>query len=322
MSKSAADATYRYADTYEWMAHITRQNPLIITCAVNGGFQGQESHPALPETPDEIAEAAHEAYSAGAVVVHIHGRDPNRLWDCTGSAEVYREINARVRERCPEIIINNTTGGGFSTTDEDRLRQLDALPEMASFNLGPEMVRYEVPARPAPLPHAHDGFVSDECSAPTYGFLEQLAGEMKQRHIKPELELYEPGQYWVAADLIERGLIDAPYYFQYVMGYQTSVYPTPWNIVSLVRELPEGSLFSVIGLSKFQWALTTFSIILGGNVRVGLEDNLYLARGRKLTGNGEAVGRIVRIAEELNRPVASPAEARELLGLPATPSAY
>ena len=319
---SEMDSIYRFADTREWMEHATSQLPLIITCAINGGVQGREAHEALPETADEIAAAAHEAYEAGAAIVHIHGREPDRLWDCTGSAEVYGEINAKVRDRCPEVIINNTTGGGFSTTDEDRLRQLDALPEIASLNLGPEMARFTMPPRPEPLPHPHDGFEFDDCSGPTYGFLEKLAGEMKQRGIKPEMEMYDTGQYWVAQDLIDRGLVEPPYWFQYVMGYQTSVYPTPWNIVSLVRELPELSLFSVIGLGKYQWALTTFSIILGGNVRVGLEDNLYLSRGRKLRGNGEAVEKITRIAAELNRPVASCAEARRLLGLPAQPRQY
>ena len=313
---------YRYADTYEWMAHVTRQNPVVITCAINGGVQGKEAHDALPETADEVAQAACDAYNAGAAIVHIHGREPDKLWDCTGSAEVYREINAKVRERCPEMIINNTTGGGFSTTDEDRLRQLDALPEMASLNIGPEMVRFKMPPRPAPLPHPHDGFEFDDCTGPTYGFLERLAGEMQKRGIKPEMEIYDTGQYWVAADLIEAGLIDPPYYFQYVMGYQTSMYPTPWGLIDMVRNLPEGSQFSTIGIGKFQWVMTTLGIILGGNVRVGLEDNLYLKRGQKLSGNAEAVEKVVRIAGELNRPVATCAQAREMLGVPAKPSSY
>jgi len=322
MAEEMSSYVFRFADSYDWMSHITRQNPLVITCAINGGVQGKEAHEALPETADEIAAAAYEAHSAGATVVHIHGRDPEKLWDCSGSAEVYREINAKVRERCPEMIINNSTGGGFSTTNEDRLRQLEAMPEMASLNIGPEMVRFKMPPRPAPLQHPHDGFEFDDCSGPTYGFIEQLAQEMLNLGIKAEMEIYDPGQYWVAADLIEQQLVKPPYYFQYVMGYQTSIYPTPSNLIDMVRELPDGSMFSTIGIGKYQWALTTMSIILGGNVRVGLEDNLYLKKGRKLTGNGEAVERMVRIADELNRPVASCAEARRMLGIPSTPSSY
>lgn len=321
---SSMDATpWRYADTYQWMERVQRGlGPTIITCAVNGGVQGREAHPALPETPEEIADQVAEAYDAGASVVHIHGRSPDALWDAASSAEVYFEINRLVRERCPDIVINNTTGGGPSTTMEDRLRCLDARPEMASLNLGPDMSRFRIKPRPEPLPHPHDGFDIDVCVPFTYGIIEDLATAMAERNIKPELETYHSGQYWVSRGLIERGLLQRPYVHQFVMAYQTSAYPTPGNVLHLLEELAEGSLFFCAGIGVFQHPMNATAILLGGHVRVGLEDNLNYRRGQKFTGNGEAVTRVARLIEELQRPVATPAEARALLGIDATPSRY
>lgn len=313
---------WEYGNSYSWMNKITRMDPLIITVAANGGIQGKEAHAGLPETPEEIAESACEAYNAGASIVHIHGRSPQNWAECTKDPEVYREINRRVREKCPEIIINNTTGGGPTTTMEDRFRCLDALPEMASLNMGPDMSRFRIGARLSPLPHPHDEQIFDECIPFTYGIIEDLARAMKERGIKPEMEIYHPGEYWPAREIIEKRLAEPPYLFQFVMGYQSSSFPTPENLLNLIRELPKGSVFSTIGIGKFQWIMTTMSILLGGNVRVGLEDNVYLSRGKKLKGNGEAVERIVRIARELNREIATPAQARAMLGVSAKPSSY
>jgi 3-keto-5-aminohexanoate cleavage enzyme len=315
-------ATWNYANSYEWMEKVTEMGPVIITCAINGGVQGKESHAALPETPEEIAEAVHEVYLAGASVVHIHGRSPSNWADCTDDPEVYRTINRLVRAACPDIIINNTTGGGPTTSMEDRIRCLEAQPEMASLNMGPDMSRFVVRERKAPLEHPHERLEYDVCIPFTYGFIEQLAGVMLEKGIKPEMEMYHPGEYWVAEQLISRGLVKPPYLFQYVMGYQTSSYPTPANLINLIGELPANALFAACGIGKFQWPMTTMSILMGGHVRVGLEDNLYVRRGQKLKHNREAVEKVARIAGELNREVATSAQAREMLGLSPTPSTY
>jgi 3-keto-5-aminohexanoate cleavage enzyme len=317
------ESTWNYGDSYEWLRRQREGlGPVIITCAVNGGVQGREANPALPETPEEIAAQAREAYDAGASVVHIHGRSPDNLAAAADQAEVYAEINHLVRQACPDIVINNTTGGGLTTTMEDRFRCLTAAPEMASLNLGPEMVRLRVGARPAPLPHPHDGFEVDTCVAWTYGIIEQLATVMRAHGVKPELETYHNGQYWVSRTLIEKGLIDPPYVHQFVMGYQTSTFPTPANVCELVRELPAQSVFFVAGIGPYQTPMNVMALLLGGHVRVGLEDNIYARRGAKLTGNGEAVERIAAIAQQLGREVASPAEARGILGLAARPRGF
>src|SRR5436309_5361576 len=149
--------TWNYGNSYEWMERLRGGfDPLIITCAVDGGIQGKESNPAIPETPEEIAAQVYEAYNAGASMVHIHARNPEQQWDTTLDPEICRRCNALIRERCPDIIINNTTGGGPTTTMEDRFAGLEGRPEMASLNMGPDMSRFKLGARPDPLPHPHD----------------------------------------------------------------------------------------------------------------------------------------------------------------------
>lgn len=314
--------TWDYANSYEWMDKVTKMDPLIIICSVNGGVQGKEANPAIPEKPDEIAQSTYDAYNAGASSVHIHGRNPNRLYECTAEVEVYKEINQKVRAKCPEIIINNTTGHGPGVTMEERYLCLDARPELASLNMGPDMSKFRLPARPAPLEHPHEELIFDECIPFTYGIIENLASVMKEKGVKPEMEIYHPGNYWVSQELIKKELIEPPYFFQFIMGYQTSMYPTPDNLIKMVSELPKDAIFSAVGIGKFQWIMTTLSIMLGGHVRVGLEDNVYLKRGVKLTSNAEAVEKIVRIARELGREIATPAQAREMLGISPEPSKY
>lgn len=316
-------SAWRYADTYEFMERVQHGMPPAIICvACNGGVQGRESHPALPETADEIADSVYEAYCAGASVVHVHARDPRNLPEAATTTEVWWEVNSKIRARCPDIVINNTTGGGPSSTMENRLACLDARPELASLNLTPDMSRFRLKERKPPLPHPRGPVEFDDCVPFTYRLVEEFARAMKSRGIKPELETYHTGGAWVVRDLMERGLIDSPLYIQTVMGYQTASFPTPENALQLVKELPPGAIWLCSGIGPFQLPMTTFALLLGGHARVGLEDNLYLRRGVKLKSNAEAVVRTVRIAHELNRQVATPAQARLMLGISPVPSAY
>lgn len=289
--------------------------PLIICVACNGGVQGKEYNEQIPETPDEIADSVFEAYQAGASMVHIHARDPENITLCARTTEVWTEVNQKVRERCPDIIINNTTGGGLDTTMEERLSCLDAKPEVASLNLTPDMSKFKLKERLPPLSHPRPALDYDDCVPFTYGLVSRFAEEMKRRGIKAEIETYHPGGTWVLQDLIKRGLLDKPYWVQTVMGYQTSSYPTVDNVMQLLRELPEDTLWLCSGIGSYQLPMTTLATLLGGHVRVGLEDNIYFRRGEKATSNAQLVRRAVRIAHELNRNVATPSEAREMLGL-------
>lgn len=319
----SSDDTWRYSDTFEFMRHITQGLPPVMICvACNGGVQGKESHPALPETPDEIADSVYGAYKAGASMVHVHARNPANLPLGACTTEAWHTVNAKIRERCPDIIINNTTGGDLEMSMDERLSCLDAHPEIASLNLTPDMSRFVIKERSAPLPHPRPAKEYDACMAFTYGLIERFAAEMRKRAIKPELETYHTGGSWVIRNLIERQLVSAPYLIQTVMGAQTASYPTPENVLHLLKELPGETIWLCSGIGPFQLPMTTLAAMMGGHVRVGLEDNLYYSRGRKFKSNAEPVERAVRIAHELNRDVATATEARRLLGLSAIPSRY
>lgn len=290
---------------------------MMICVAVNGGIQGKELHAGIPETPEEIADSVQAAYVAGASMVHVHARDPGNLTNGARRTSDWAEVNAKIRERCPEIIINSTTGGDLTMTMEERLSCLDSHPEVASLNLTPDMSKFVLKARAAPLPHPRPEILIDTCVPFTYGQIAHFAGEMKRRGIKPELETYHTGGAWVVRELIQQRLIEPPYLVQTVMGAQTASFPTPENVLQLLRELPPESIWLCSGLGPFQLPMTTLALLMGGHVRVGLEDNLYYSRGRKFRDNAEAVTRVVRLAHELNRAVATPSFARRMLGLPA-----
>jgi len=318
-----SDYLWNYADAHAFMEKVREgMPPLIICLASNGGVQGKEYNENLPETADEIADSVHEAYKAGATMVHLHARVPDRLYSAARTVEAWYEVNKKVRERCPEIIINDTTGGGLDMTMEERLTCLDAKPEVASLNLTPDMSKFRMKERKPPLPYPHPPVDYDDCLPFSYKLVTRFCQEIKKRNIKPELETYHSGGAWVMHDLIEQGLIEKPYWIQTVMGYQTSSYPTADNVMNLVRELPEGTLWLCSGIGPYQLPMTTLATLMGGHVRVGMEDNIYYRRGEKLKSNAQAVERAVRIAHELNREIATPAQARKMLGIPETPTRY
>ena len=320
---SLQSAAWPYADAQAFMERIREgMPPLIICVACNGGIQGKEYSDSIPETVDEIADSVADAYQAGAAMVHVHARDPRNLPGPARTVEVWHTVNRSIRERCPDIIINDTTGGGFDMTMDERLACLEANPEMASLNLVPDMSKFRLKERKPPLPNPRHAIDYDDCVPFSYKQIGWYAAEMKRRGIKPELETYHPGCIWVIRDLIEQELITKPYWIQTVMGYQTSSFPTVQNVVDLLRDLPEGSIWLCSGIGPFQLPMTTLATLMGGHVRVGLEDNLYYRRGEKATSNAQLVQRAVRIAHELNREVASPAQAREMLGMSAKASQY
>ena len=316
-----SNPVWDFKDPYAWMQRTARSAmpPLIVCCAISGGIQGQEAHPNLPETAEEQAQAAYAAANAGAAMIHIHARNTQRMYESSDQAEEYRAVNRLIRARCPDVIINNSTGGSYGMTDVQRLVCLEAGPEVASLNLGPEMYKFTLKARNPPLTHPRPAAHLDDLQPASYGQIHHYAAEMLRRGIKPELELYNSGMYWVLRDLQAAGLLAAPPLVQFVLGTMTGSYPTPWTLLNLIQELPAGCLFEVAAVGAYQLPLTTMAILLGGHVRVGLEDNLYYRKGQLLRSNAEAVERIVRIAHELNREIATPAQARALLGLAPTP---
>ena len=318
-----ARPSFRYTDSAHFLDQVrTGMPPMIVCVAINGGIQGKEASESIPETADEIAESAHAAYEAGATMVHIHARNPENLTMCAGDVAPWQEVLAKVRQRCPEIILNATTGGGPNMTMEQRLSSIAAKPEVASLNLSPDMSKFHLKARNEPLRHPRPALDIDECVPFTYGQIEHFAEEMRRQGVKPELECYHSGSAWVTRYLIEKNLLAKPYWIQTVMGCQTGSLPTVENVLHLLKEFPEGALWLCSAIGPFQLPLTTLATLMGGHVRVGLEDNIYYARGRKAKSNAELVARAVRIARELNREIATPAEARAILGIRPEPSQY
>ena len=319
-SQAEASFSWSYADAYAFMERVRIGMPPVILCvACNGGIQGKEYNEAIPETSDEIADSVYEAYQAGASMVHVHARDPHFLPDPARTADVWHDVNGKIRERCPEIIINNTTGGGLDMTMEERLACLEAQPEVASLNLSPDMSRFRLKERKPPLPHPRPVIEHDDCIPFSYKQIGWYAEEMKKRGIKPELEVYHSGCAWVVQDLIERDLISPPYWVQTVMGVQTASFPTVQGVLDLLRDFPPQSVWLCSGIGPYQLPLTTLAALMGGHVRVGLEDNIYFRRGEKASSNAQLVRRAARIVQELNREVATPAQAREMLGLATAP---
>jgi 3-keto-5-aminohexanoate cleavage enzyme len=316
-------SSFRYTSSVDFMEKVrTGMPPLLICVACNGGIQGKEANENIPETPAEIAESVQAAYEAGASMVHVHARDPEDLTLCARESDSWHEVLQKIRERCPDIIINATTGGGPGMTMEERLSCLPARPEVASLNLSPDMSMFHLKARETPLSNPRPAMEIDECIPFTYGQIHQFAAEMKRYGVKPELEAYHSGAAYVVKYLIDNDLLAKPYWIQTVMGYQTGSFPTVENVLHLLKEFPEDALWLCSAIGPYQLPLTTLATLMGGHVRVGLEDNVYYSRGRKAKSNAELVGRTVRIAKELNREVATPAQARGILGLREQPTAY
>lgn len=308
----------------EWIRRIRRGElpPLIITVAITGGIQGRELNPNIPETPDEQAKHAYEAYKAGASIVHIHVRDPKTNYATpTSDPQQIRLVNKKVRELCPDIIINDSTGIGLFTTLEDRLKVLEADPEVASLNVGP--VAWKTVLKKREPVRMRDEEV-DLTWPPNFTWKEAevLAKKMLEKNVKPEFEIYQQGHFHVLYYLIENNLVKEPYMVQLVMGVPGGELPHYKNLINMLEHVPPNSVVFVAGIGPFQTHLATLAIIMGLHVRVGLEDNIYYRRGELAISNAQFVERIVRIANELGRPVATTEEARKMLGLPKEPKRY
>jgi 3-keto-5-aminohexanoate cleavage enzyme len=270
--------------------------PVIITAALTGGIHGKEANPNLPETPEEIGRAAAAVEDAGASIVHLHAREPNG--ERSFATERFQAIDDAVRDHAGDLILNHSTGG---TGVPDGLRhqplRTDPPPEMASLDMGPV--------------NRYDHLTSEN----TRGLVSSLYDEMRDRGIKPELELFNDGHRNEVHALLERRDFADPVFATLIFGPGTLTRPTPRNFLAAVEDLPDGTLFNTLGFGRHQLPFATMGLLFGGHVRVGLEDNVYYERGRLAESNAQLVERVVRVAEELGRPVATPGEARELLGI-------
>jgi len=279
---------------------------LIITTALTGAQQGKEANPNLPEQPKEIIKQAIECWESGAAIVHIHARD--REGKPTADPEVFREIVDGIKAKS-DLVICLSTGGAAKISLEERIGMVPTLkPELASFNIGSTMTgRYDF---------ENGKWLSDFTLSQSYSDLELIARTMLESGTKPEIEIYDPGMINNAILFEKIGAIVKPMHFSFVMGIPGQINaPTPKHLLYLSEILPEGSTWQVIGIGVHQFPMITTGMLLGGGVRVGMEDNLYVSKGVMAENNAQFVEKTVRIAREIGRPIATPDEAREILGL-------
>jgi len=285
----------------------------IVSCAVTGSPPTPEKNPAVPVTPEEIATSAIEAAAAGAAIAHIHVRDPE-----TGGRSIefehYREVVERIRDSGSDLIINLTTGPGAkfvpSETDpavagagtllmtaEERVRHVEELkPEICSLDVATMNFRDSV-------------FLN----APD--ILREMAGLITQAGVKAEIEVFDTGHIELARLLIDEGLLPKPAYFQLCLGISYGATASPEAMMHLRDRLPDGSEWSAFGISRWQFPMVGQAVLLGGHARVGLEDNIYIGPGELAPSNAALVERARLIIEALGGTVATPDEARAILGL-------
>ena len=341
MALTLADTHWNFTNNREWRDHFRRWPPVIISCAITGGLHGKEANPNLPESPEEQAESTYGAYKAGCTLVHIHSRDPKTNY-ATGTndpADFYKS-NQLVREKCPDIIINDT-GGPMLVCDDEEVMNKDFAarkPEVASLDVGGIFLRGKRKKRAGV-----GGKIEDKMLGKTGGVAvsadedvefemfmplgfsrtEKLARSMRANGVKPELEVFSSQSWWFIDNLIAQDLVDPPYWCQLVFGQEGACSPPdPMSAMEMIANMPPKSLFSTIGIGPLQLPITMVGLIMGGHIRVGFEDNVYYRRGELAKSNAQLVERSVRIAHELNREIATPAQAREMLGLSATPRQY
>lgn len=299
------------------------QSKVIVTCAVTGSVHTPSMTPHLPITPTQIAKSAVEAAAAGAAILHLHVRDPK---DGRPSADpaLYFACLEQIKGRC-DSIINITTGGSQDMTVEDRLKApLELSPEMASLNLGTinfalfPMVEktksFKHEWEPKFLEGTRSGFFRN-----TFADIERILSQLGEGGTKFEFECYDIGHLYTLAHFADRGIVKPPFFVQSVFGILGGIGADPENVLHSKRIADKlfGSDYrwSVLAAGRHQMPLVTLSAINGGNVRVGLEDSIYIGKGRLARSNAEQVTKIVAILQELGLSIATPEEAREMLRL-------
>lgn len=270
---------------------------LIITAAICGAEVTKKQNPSVPYTVKEMVREAKSARDAGAAVIHVHVR-----WDDgtpTQDRERFRVVMDAIREACPDVIMIPSTGGATGMKPEERLQPTELFPEMATLDCG-------------------TCNFGDEIFDNTMPTMRAFGKRMLENNIKPEYECFEMGHLDTILRMAKKGEVPGkPMQFNFVLGVPGCTPATAKNLTWLVDEIPAGSTWTSTGVGRFAFTLAAPTIVMGGNVRVGFEDNLYLSKGVLAKSNGELVEKVVRLAGELGREIASPAEAREILSLKA-----
>ena len=270
---------------------------LIISCAVTGAEVTKKDNPAVPYTPEELAESSIAAVRAGAAVIHLHVRyDDGRP---AFEKALFQKTVDLIRKQCDPIVMVST-GGAVGMSIDQRTEGLEAGTEMCSITTGS-------------VNFGNDVFLNSPSD------IEKVAKRIQEKGHKPEIEIFDAGMVDNAAALVKKGLLKAPLAYQFVLGVPGGLGASARNLTYLADSIPAGSSWTVAGVGRHEFTMAAHAILMGGHVRVGLEDNVYLRKGVLAPSNAALVERAVRIAKEFDRDVADPAEARRILGLKARP---
>lgn len=278
----------------------------IITAALTGVLANRQQSPYIPYTPAEIGEEAQRSVAAGASIVHIHARQDNGL--PAFDVETYARIHEEVKKRCPDVIINYSTGA-IDIDRETRIHHIRALrPDMAALNMG--SMNYAIYSRKTKT------FYHDRIFANPFQDIQFFLEVMNEAGTRPEMECFDTGHINNSHPLIDMDILRPPFQFSLIMGVLGGIPATTKNLLHQAEQVPSGAHWQVIGIGRHQWRLAAAAITMGGNIRVGLEDNLYLPNGELATSNGACVATAVDLVRLIGGEVATIAEARSILQLP------
>jgi 3-keto-5-aminohexanoate cleavage enzyme len=286
---------------------MSLDHPVVITCSISGAIANRAQCPAIPYTPAEYAAEARRIVDEGAVHIHIHARKP----DGTPSYEIedFSAISEAIREEVGDAAIINFSTGTIGVPVAKRIEYLRACPpEVAALNMG--SMNY------AKYSRSRKQFVFNMVFANPFDEIIELLEAMNELGIKPEHECFDIGHVGSLEPLIDMGVLKTPLHVDCVMGVVGGIPPTARNLAAMVDNIPEGSHWGVIGISRAQWMLVSAALTLGGSIRVGLEDNLYLPNGEMAKSNGELIAKARQMTEDMGRRPASVQEARAMLAIP------
>lgn len=271
---------------------------VIITAAICGAEVTKEHNPNVPYTVEEIQKEAKAAYDAGASIIHLHVRQD----DGTPTQDInrFKECIEAIKEVCPDAIVQPSTGGAVGMSNAERIQPVNLYPEMATLDCGT------------------CNFGGDDIFVNTENTIKEFGSLMIDNNVKPEIEVFDKGMIDMALRLNKKGFIKSPMHFNFVMGVNGGISGTPRDLLFMRESIPQDATFTVSGIGRSQFDMATMAILLGGNVRVGFEDNVYMSKGVSAKSNGELVEKVANLIKQLGREVATPAEAREMLGLAQT----
>lgn len=268
---------------------------LIITAAICGAEVLKEHNPAVPYTVEECVREAKSAYDAGASIIHLHVRYDDGT--PTQDKARFKTVMDAIYKVCPDVIIQPSTGGAVGMSNDERLQPTELNPEMATLDCGTL------------------NFGGDDVFMNTENTIKYFGSKMIERGIKPELEVFDKSMIDMALRLQKKGFIKTPMHFDFVMGVNGGISGELRDFIFLRGSIPADSTYTVAGVGRFEFPLAAAAIIDGGHVRVGFEDNVFISKGVVAKSNGELVQKVVRLAKEFGREIATPAEARLILGL-------